>query len=1336
MKKLYCLFLLMIMLAGSLAVKAQSSWLFSTDYDMPNSLVNDITVDANHMVWVATEDGLCRYDGYRFTTYRTRPNDIHSLQENYVRRVFCDKAGHLIVGTRKGVQVYRPMSDDFTPLATFEDGSLTDGDVTGFVERRNGEIWMSGNSSCCLRFDANDKPVLYENPLTHRLDYTEDIIEDQQGCIWAIRRLQELYRLNPDGNIECIRRPDGTDIACNSLFCGADGNIYMGLNTLGLYRYNIQSGLVEQVGEEQPSCLVRDMFEMHDGRMLVATDNVGLKVFDFETQQLSDYEIRSEWLDPHTQKVHAVWEDQEYNLWLALYQRGVMVVPERSQAFHLVGSRSRQYNIIGDKCVTSLIIDHENVLWLTTDNGGMYAITTDGRLLKHFDCHVPNSTVPYALLRVFEDSKGRLWYGSFNQGFGWVDRKTGHFQPLQATGVRKGSADIYAFAEDSQHRVWAASMGTGLMLFDEATRTMSPAVHSDSCRWNNCLYYDAERNKMYVGSYNGLTIVDASDPERDPRQYLSDDIVFSVSQINSDTLCLCTGNGIVLFRLSDKQYERYSVNEGLLQGNYYSALTDTLGNVWLGSNVGLSCFNLHSHLATNYSVLDGLQSNEFSKNAILRDAGGNLWFGGSGGLSWFNPAEVSRASFGCEVRIIDMIVGGDYAMGLDEFDHDANTLVFSMGVLPLMKTRQAVYAYRLDNDPWTLLPMSTNTVSFSHLSSGNHHFTYKAILNGVESESKTFAFRIKYPWYYRWWAWLLWTTLAIGAMIVIGLSIRRRRAEKKSIEEQRRVQALSEERLNFFTNIAHEIRTPMTLIVGPLTKLMKSDDAPDRKRSYSMIMRNSNRILSLMNQLLDVRKIENNQMSLQCRELEIAPYTVDFCQSFADVAELRKIKLTLDVQMPQETVVWVDKQHYEKMLSNLISNALKFTPEGGSIDVSLHVAPSTDRYPEGRFILSVTDTGKGIADKDKPHVFNRFYQVKSNNSSLIGTGIGLYLTRELMDLHHGEVAATDNPAGQGTCLSLTFPLGRKHLSDADIDSSEETMTEDSVMAPDQIVKAIYSAPQPESAEISNRRRSHRTKTILVVEDENEVREYLVGELQPDFRVFSASNGVEALTELRKHMPDIIISDVMMPEMDGLTFVEKVRQNAMYNHVRIIILTAKAREDEKLHGIESGVDAYLTKPYSMDLLQATIYNLLGSQERARTAYNLQPVMADQIKAPEVANPDSQLLNKVVKIINQNLNNSSLTTEAIAQEVGMSRVHLFRKIKDLTGQSPSVYLRNIRLTKAAEILSVGDATMSDVAAAVGFDNQGAFSSAFKEMFGMSPTQYKQLQKAKKENETQTV
>ncbi|MDO4496371.1 MAG: helix-turn-helix domain-containing protein [Bacteroidales bacterium] len=1321
MSKLRGLLLTLVFILSNHGLWAQSSWLFGTDYDMPNSLVNDITIGANHMVWVATEDGLCKYDGYQFTTYRHEPGNPNSIQANYVRRVYCDKAGHLLVGTRSGLQVYRPETDNFSLLARFEDGSLTKGDVTGFLERKDGELWMSGNSTCGVRFDENDTPILYKTPLTDIIDYTEDIVEDSLGYVWVSRRLQELYRMNVDGEVECIRH-NGADVAANNLFGGADGNVYIGMNWLGLHRYNNKTQQIEKVSDT--NCLVREMGHLHDGRMFVATDNVGLMIFDYATQQLTPFEYRSEVLDPHTQKVHAACEDEDNNMWLAIYQQGVLLVPEDETPFRLIGSRSREYNIIGDKCVTSMIFDHDHVLWVTTDNGGLYAISLDGKQLAHFDCHGPRATSPFALLSIFEDSKHRLWYGSYNQGYGWVDRKTGIFRTLDVAGVRKESAEIYRFIEDKHNRIWAASMGTGVLMFDEETLTMSPAVHSDSCRWNTCLIYDEPRNQVYVGSYNGLTIVNAEDPENNPRQFLPTDIVFDILQLDANTLCLCTGDGIVLFDLNTFAQTRYNEADGLLSGNYYSALADNMGHVWLGSNVGLTCFDLKRHVSTNYSVFDGLQSNEFAKNAKAACHNGNLCFGGSGGITWFNPAEISRKQQECEARIVDVVAGGDPAMGVNEFQHDDNTLVISMGLLPIMQNRRAIFAYRLDGDSWTYLPMGSNTVSLSHLTSGSHTFIYKALLNGVESEIKQFSFSILYPWYYRWWAWLLWSAIAL-AIVAYGIHrLRKRKAEKHRLVQEKHLQAINEAKMQFFTNMAHEIRTPMTLIVGPLMKLMKQDEDPSRQHSYQRILRNSNRILSLMNQLLDVRKLENSQMDLRCELLDMGAFTADFCQSFDDVASLRQLSLTVENHLPQGMTAWIDKQHYEKILSNLLSNAMKFTPEGGSILVQMERDDASERYPEGSVRVLVTDTGSGVPEEAKAYIFERFYQDKNGRTSHVGTGIGLYLTRELMELHQGLISVVDNPAGKGSQFILTFPLGDKHLQPEQKLSAEEVVTEcDSHMAPQNIAKAILSTPA--KAE-KVRRTSHKQKTILLLEDEDEVRDYLVQDLSQYHKVYTAANGVLGLAELGKHMPDIIITDVMMPEMDGIEFVERVRKDPRYNQVRIIMLTAKIRDDEKIEGIETGADAYITKPYNIDVLFATIDNLLTSQERVRSAHNVQPVGAEQVETPGVVDHDAVLLEKVARIINREIGNSHLTTEAIAQEVGMSRVHLFRKIKDLTGKSPSVYLRSIRLSKAAEILANSESTMSEVALAVGFENQGAFSSAFKDQFGMSPSQYKQLKR----------
>jgi len=1296
-------------------VFAQSCRLFTTRDALPNTLVNDIVEDADNMIWVATEYGLCRYDGSKFTTYQVDEGNPHTLASNYVRALYVDSKGRLMVGTRQGLQIYRPQTDDFSELAVFADGRVS-GDVTMIIERKNGEIWMSGNTPCCARIREDGTPELYANALTDKVDYTENILEDNQGRIWTNRRLSELIRLDTDGEIVRLTQ-DGKSVPFNIMYIGLDGELYAGGNQLGLYRFNLSNERFELMPSAmEGNFLVRAIMNLDRDHLLVATDNHGLQIFDCRAKTFSSYLFDDGRIDAKTQKVHSICIDHNHVMWLALFQRGVMMVPQKPQPFQYLGSRSSSRNTVGDKCITSLFQDSKREIWVTSDNGGVYAIDEKGTRLRHFPYSGKPNTIPCAIVRMYEDSKHRYWYGSYAEGYGWIDPNTGAITQLTIDGKDASTANVYDFTEDNNGRIWAITMGAGLHVFDEKRQTMVRPFEYDSCRWANCFYFDPLRDKLFIGSYNGLTMVDLKDNSFAIKQYLGNSIVFSITPYTSGRLALCTTEGFEILDLNTEQSTKYDVNDGLQSNLLYATECDATGMLWISTNVGLSCFNEKRRQFTNFSAHDGLQSAEFYKNASMKDLSGRIWFGGTAGITFFNPQEVNLSGEKCLVRIVDVTAGGQVVRNRVKRNFEDNSFSFEMATLPLHHTRHAVYSYSLDNDPWTVLKQGQNVVSFSHLASGKHIFRYKAQVSGIESEGNSYEFSIAYPWYRSWWVNLVILTLLAVIAYLIFIQIQHRRAVRKRLERHVHNQAINEAKLQFFMNIAHEIRTPMTMIVSPLQKLISTDSDPDRQHAYRMIQRNADRITGTINQLMDLRKIDKKQMKIYCSEVKIASYIKEICNSMQDVADVRQIQLSLVDNTPEGLRLWVDNSNFDKILLNLLSNAMKYTPAGGKVVVELRQDAPTDACPEGIFRMMVTDTGEGIPDSDKNRVFDRFYQVRSTSSGKGGTGIGLHLTESLVELHHGTIEVQDNPDGHGTRFVVSLPLGRSHFKNNEI--SSEPLAEPNVSRSD-----IYQTnPDSYVAELDPAAETPRSRSLIIVaEDDDEIRRYIVHELSAYCRVVECCNGKEAFDNMLHQVPDLLLTDVMMPEMDGFELCRKVRGNVRMNHIPVVFLTAKSDEENRLDSLDLGVDAFLTKPFNMEVLRRTVLNLLKSRASLRNTFSGQQMPVDQVEMPESKTPDERLMERIMRVVNQNLSNPELTSEMIAEEVGMSRVHLYRKLKELTNQSARNFIRNIRLAKAAELMAQKKCSIAEVSDAVGFANPSNFATAFKEMYGMTPTAY---------------
>lgn len=535
---------------------------------------------------------------------------------------------------------------------------------------------------------------------------------------------------------------------------------------------------------------------------------------------------------------------------------------------------------------------------------------------------------------------------------------------------------------------------------------------------------------------------------------------------------------------------------------------------------------------------------------------------------------------------------------------------------------------------------------------------------------------------------------------------------------------INEAKLQFFINISHEIRTPMSLIISPLQKLIKNEKDTARLKTYHIIYRNAERILNLVNQLMDIRKIDKGQMSLKFREANIIPFIEDLCATFGQQANTKDIQLQLHTELP-EMNVWVDTNNFDKIILNILSNAFKYTPEKGKIDITLRTGEDElQPEPLKQFAeIIIADTGTGIDEKEKEHIFERFYQIRdSQHNPKGGTGIGLHLTRSLVELHHGKIYVENNEDQPGCRFIIRLPLGNQHLRPDEIDYHEAE-------------KPVYVPTTPITAPIAvqEEEKKGRVKSkyhVLIVEDDEEIRSYIAKEFADKFHIMESCNGKEALEMIFKKTPDLVISDIIMPEMDGLTLCKKIKQNVNLNHIPVILLTAKTREEDNLEGLNTGADAYIMKPFNIEILQKTVENLINTRQQLRKVFTGQQSQENKVQKLEAKSPDEKLMERIMKVINDNISNPNLTIEAITNEVGISRVHLHRKLKELTNQSTRDFIRNIRLKEAARLLSEKQHTISEIATLTGFTDPNNFSTTFKELYGMPPSMYMKEQLGKKE------
>ena len=1292
--------------------QARTARVFGTEHALSSSLINQLYQDSRGMMWVTTEDGLCRYDGNKFTTYRHVPGHEGSLCDNFVKSMVEDDPGNLYVCTRRGLQIYDPDTDTFSGRLTDASGNALQASVVTIVRRNADEYWVVGDS--IKRFSPKDhvlRPIPLPGP---DMQDMQCATVDAAGNIWMSKKELGLFRVSPDDR---VARYFGTvnQPSVSSMTIGKDGLLYAGTTDGTLLRYdsdNDRFDTLTPATNKETKWLYAD----NNGDIVQASDGEGIIVYTpaSGTQRRLSYGDAD--LEAPQHKTHCVIRDADNNIWIGLYQTGVVMLPQLPNSFGYIGHKSIAGNVIGSNCVSAIFRDSSGTLWVGADNDGLYALDSGYAL----QAHLINNDIAVPMC-IFEDSRRNLWVGTYLHGAGIVDRKTGAMRRVDFSGVTDRPANCcFAFAEDRDHNVWMGMLNSGLFRYNTDSGCLTDyAWRGRIDPWVGSLHYSPKTNSLYVGTYSGVQIVDnvsLTDPHI--TTHFSEDVIYSIDEDPDGNIWLATTNGFIRYNPTNGHTARYNTSNGLSNNTVYAIRHD--GHyVWASLSSGLTRFDPATETFHTFLADDGLQANEFYKNTAFRDSDGRLYFGGPGGVTHFNPRDITAPGRKWTPRLAGIYLHGTplqtdrsiYEASEFHLDSNENSPSIEFGTRELGRPLSVLFAYSLDGKEWETLPAGSHIVNFHNLSPGRHTLTFKSIDNSMESTVRKATIFIAAPWYATPWSKALCAT---GVLVLLWWGarvVRQRQRQRAEVRDLMHAEQLNEARLQSFVNISHEIRTPMSLVISPLQKLLSGDTDPARRREYGRIMRNAKRILRLIDELMDLRKIEKHQMQLQLSDTALVPFINDICDTFSQVSADKRIELKFHYDNP-DVAAPIDSANFDKILMNLVSNAVKYTPEGGRIDISVAEA-------DGKVRISVTDTGIGIPDADKERIFERFYQAHGNRAG--GTGVGLHLTHLLVTLHDGTLTVADNPDGQGTRFTVTIPAGSappRRNTDEIIPGSVPAAGS---VKPLNDIKSLL-APDPEEPDDAPARAPEAR--ILIVEDDAEIRRYLEQELGHRYRVDSCTNGGEALDMIFSVKPDLILSDVMMPVINGLDLTRIIKQNINLNHIPVVLLTAMTRDEDNIKAIEAGADDYITKPFNIEVLRTKISGMLARYRSLKNRYSGNQEHDDKIDPIEVQSSDEKLMNRVMAVINRQMANQDLTVELLASEVGLSRVHLHRRLKALTNQSPRDFIRNTRLRQAARLLAEKKLNVSEVADLTGFSNAGSFTTSFKRLYGLTPGEYAKM------------
>lgn len=1330
--------LLLMLVLCSVALLADDSRIFKGS----NSHINDIIQDHRGYIWIATDNGLTRYDGYNATNF-SRSSESPSLLSNLVLSVAEDSKHNLWVGTSAGIQKFNRFSEKFeTPRQNYP-GIPEFTYVNSIIEDSNGNIWFTTSRSGLVCFPGGDGVPRWFHTTNSGIasDKTTVVFEDKFGNIWVGTNDNGITLYNPVNHTmtNFSHNPsDPNSLSGNmihSISQTNDGRLYIASLDGGIDSYDYRTNRFTRnaipVGEK-----VFVIWNDADKNALyIGTDGKGAYVYHPSEGRLEPFsESHSDVKDFNMNhaKVHDIIKDRDGNIWMGIYQKGLLIVPASGEGLVNYGFNpfDNRRNI-GDSPVLGILKDKEGALWIATDGDGIYKLDDSAGGISHFSGESLPSDI---VLDLYQDKKGRLWAATYFGGLAIFNPSAGRFVEVPLKDDDRRLADINTIAEDEKGNLWLATNGSGLVIYNPDSGQIESFKHKSDSRNDNqlagnsihCILFSRD-GKAWIGTSDaGISLFDMSTGQFEQfntiNRRLNSNTIYSIVEDPNGNIWVGTALGLV--RISEGNSYYYNDSNGISENPVYALELDNDGNVWFSNPDGISKFSIKDQRVVRKISTSRLDNREFKRNASYVDADGRLYFGGVGGVTSFLPKyfESSRKLHNLELLYISYYRKQDgnevevreslYGKEKIQLNHSSNTFTVSFGAFEFGNPDDVEYQVKLDGyrDEWESVPQGLQSFTFSKVPPGKYTLHIKAILGDSVLE-KSFVIVIRPPFYLSVWAKILYTLLIIAAVffswLLLGQRNQRKMERMRIIDAERN----SQEKLRFFTDISHEVRTPLSLILGPLSSLKRSTKDKKLLEKYEMMESNGNRIMRMIDQILDLRKFDNHKMSLHLSETDLRSFLPDLCNSFKHAIDSRGILFSISIADNVPELVKLDRDKIDKVVFNVIANAIRFTPQGGRVDVYADIDGT------GNLRIRISDTGPGIGLENPELVFERFFQAKPHRGTG-GTGIGLHLSKKMMEAHHGRIFIEDT-SDKGTTFTIIIPLSDSAYTSHELD--EATRLEADGDSSEQSSSANrgsqFFLPSDKSEPLYHP--SKRVYTILIVEDDSEIINYLRNELRHEYNILTASDGESALQLVIKRRPHCVVTDIMMPSVDGLELCWKIRSNVEICDIPVVMLSAKTSENEKIEGIEAGADAYIGKPFNVEHLKAVIANLIHSRQIiARKLANSSPVNDSVLK---MKTEDQKLMEKLEKLVVEQLANPELNVEFIASHIGVSRSHLHRRLREIANTSPTLFIRNTRMRHAAILLIDKKMSVSETAFAIGYNSLSHFSTAFKAHFGMSPSQY---------------
>ena len=1332
---LFFIFLLLVARSSFAQVDAIDKHI-GIEEGLSNNYIIDIAIDGNGYAWVATESGLNRIAGNTCSVFRTNntsDNRISGILSNTIRKLYYDRqTDKMLIATEDGLSVYECKTGRFHNITTKE--GLGFPVINYIANAGNGKVWLilAHGRAQLMDCDTYELKTLQ----THVKD-VRSAMDDGNGHLYLGHQLHDGLTIvdTKTGHIRNYRHQDndpqslpGNNVRC--IYQDHLKNIWVGTN-MGLALFDPQGGTFRRVAsaaktaghaaaEQLRAENVYDIKEIKEGELWVACDMGGISVIRLDRVRTAksigyDNSIRI----PSTSiNTRCITRDEFGNVWIGNYSTGVDFIAASKPPFHTFpyyDEEHRQKRIYGVAC------DSNGSIWL----GGEDEVTQTGKgTTKVWTLRNAMNRRHSFVMCVMADSQDCVWLGVEDDGVLRLNPRSGQ---LERIDIGHSVADIRSFYEDHEHRVWIGS-DMGVYTWKDGHTSCEQALNDSlgmavafgiieiggeiliSTNFGELLVFNPTTKN--IRRINGRMMGDVANGRWRIGQLLAD---------SQQGIWMATSKGLAYVENINRpeSLEMYHAVKDGYDKQILAIQQDRSGRIWCSTYTGISCFDPRKKTFYSYNHMDNLPSGSFVAGSATTAPDGTIFFGSPSGACYFDPQLIDNSVRVSDVQIISCEAyrpTGENASTLqlmpDEkhrvfASYEENTLRISFSVKNYAEANNVEYSYRMEglDEQWYTID-NDHYVIFRNLQPGKYTFQLRAKQKNQDwqdATSATLAIRISPPFWQTWWAYLVYVMMAVALIMVLLRSYKHRLQLKNSLELERREgiqkQELNEERLHFFTNVTHELRTPLTLILGPLEDLTNDSHMPENyRRKVELIHKSAGRLRDLINQILEFRKTETQNRRLTVAKGDLGELVMDIGLYFKQLNRKPGVTVRIFVR-PDIPPIYYDSEVVTTILNNLLSNAVKYTDKG-------HIDLIMETDNQGQLSIVVKDTGYGIAPDALPHIFDRYYQAKGKHQAS-GTGIGLALAKSLADLHEGRLSV-ESKLGKGSTFTFSILIGNSYpnaLHKEDKDERKEEREER--IAEHEEVKETDDRP-----------------LLLVVEDNEDIRQYIADSMADDYRILQAGDGQEGERLAIQQIPDIIVSDIMMPKMDGIELTRRVKEDIRTSHIPIILLTAKDTIEDKLEGYDSGADSYLTKPFSARLLQSRIQNLMANRRRQAEllVFNraTETAAPPAVEVPRLSRLDQEFIDKMNRIIEENITTENLDLNFMTDKLAMSHSTLYRKIKALTGMSAKEYIRKLRLQRSFQLLESGDYNVTEAAAMTGFNDMGHFREIFKKEFGILPSE----------------